>query len=302
MVLPLYMQIVHGASPTQGRLLMLPMVLGMMSGSIISGQIISRTGRIRPFPMIGSALICVVALSCCSRPPPTPTAAGDRPLDARARRRAGQLHAAAPADHAERRAAARDRRGDRLGDLLPPDRRHPRRRGLPVRPVQHAWAATSVDEFEKAAQTPAFQQVVRAPEPDRSTGGRRGPRTTAPGGASGAGAVRLVVHRARSRRARASVQAGVRGVDGPRLPDGCRGRADRLRAPAVHAQGRAARHVGGRRGARRGGRRPRPRRWIRRPEPRARVRRPAGPRPRGAWTGRPRPRAGRRPDRDAARR
>jgi hypothetical protein len=31
----------------------------MMSASIISGQIISRTGRIRPFPIIGSGLICV---------------------------------------------------------------------------------------------------------------------------------------------------------------------------------------------------------------------------------------------------
>ncbi|MGA8245465.1 MAG: MDR family MFS transporter [Nocardioides sp.] len=59
MLLPLYMQIVHGASPMQSGFLMLPLVLGMMSASIISGQIISRTGRIRPFPIIGSGLICV---------------------------------------------------------------------------------------------------------------------------------------------------------------------------------------------------------------------------------------------------
>src|SRR3954467_8965606 len=58
MVIPLYMQIVHGASPMKSGFLMLPMVVGMMSASIISGQIISRTGRIRPFPLIGSALIC----------------------------------------------------------------------------------------------------------------------------------------------------------------------------------------------------------------------------------------------------
>ena len=45
---------------------MLPMVVGMMSASIISGQVISRTGRIRPFPLIGSALICV-ALFLLSR-------------------------------------------------------------------------------------------------------------------------------------------------------------------------------------------------------------------------------------------
>ena len=51
LVLPLYMQIVHGASPMQSGFLMLPMVVGLMSASIISGQIISRTGRIRPFPI-----------------------------------------------------------------------------------------------------------------------------------------------------------------------------------------------------------------------------------------------------------
>src|SRR3954452_15900530 len=57
LVIPLYMQIVHGASPMESGFLMLPMVVGMMSASIISGQIISRTGRIRAFPLIGSALI-----------------------------------------------------------------------------------------------------------------------------------------------------------------------------------------------------------------------------------------------------
>jgi len=59
MILPLYMQIVHGASPMESGLLMLPMVGGMMSGSILSGRIISRTGVVRPFPIAGSALIVV---------------------------------------------------------------------------------------------------------------------------------------------------------------------------------------------------------------------------------------------------
>jgi EmrB/QacA subfamily drug resistance transporter len=57
MLLPLYMQIVHGASPTESGLLMLPMVVGMMSASIGSGQAISRTGRVRAFPVVGSAVI-----------------------------------------------------------------------------------------------------------------------------------------------------------------------------------------------------------------------------------------------------
>jgi EmrB/QacA subfamily drug resistance transporter len=57
--LPLYLQIVKGASPTEAGLLLLPMTLGIMSGSIVSGQIISRTGRYRMFPIVGSALLAV---------------------------------------------------------------------------------------------------------------------------------------------------------------------------------------------------------------------------------------------------
>lgn len=57
MLLPLYLQIVHGATPTESGLLMLPMVVGMMGGSIGSGQVISRTGHIRWFPVVGSAVM-----------------------------------------------------------------------------------------------------------------------------------------------------------------------------------------------------------------------------------------------------
>jgi len=55
--LPLYLQIVKGATPTSAGLMLLPMTLGMMSGSIISGQIISRTGQYRQFPIIGCGLL-----------------------------------------------------------------------------------------------------------------------------------------------------------------------------------------------------------------------------------------------------
>jgi EmrB/QacA subfamily drug resistance transporter len=57
--LPLYLQIVKGASPTQAGLLLVPMTLGIMAGSIIAGQLISRTGRYKHFPIIGSALLAV---------------------------------------------------------------------------------------------------------------------------------------------------------------------------------------------------------------------------------------------------
>jgi len=55
--LPLYLQIVKGATPTSAGLMLLPMTLGMMGGSIISGQLISRTGRYRQFPIIGCGLL-----------------------------------------------------------------------------------------------------------------------------------------------------------------------------------------------------------------------------------------------------
>ncbi len=55
--LPLYLQIVKGASATQAGLELLPMTLGIMFGSIFSGQMISRTGRYRRYPIIGAALL-----------------------------------------------------------------------------------------------------------------------------------------------------------------------------------------------------------------------------------------------------
>lgn len=59
MTLPLYMQIVHGADPIESGLMMLPLVAGMMGASIVSGQLISRTGRVREFPIFGTAVAAV---------------------------------------------------------------------------------------------------------------------------------------------------------------------------------------------------------------------------------------------------
>src|SRR5450432_2890008 len=60
-VLPLYLQIVRGVSPTESGLLLIPLTAGLMIGAIISGQLISRTGHYKIFPIVGSAL-CVLAL------------------------------------------------------------------------------------------------------------------------------------------------------------------------------------------------------------------------------------------------
>jgi EmrB/QacA subfamily drug resistance transporter len=57
--LPLYLQIVKGASPTEAGLMLLPLTAGIMAGSIISGIAISRTGRYRAFPIMGAALLVV---------------------------------------------------------------------------------------------------------------------------------------------------------------------------------------------------------------------------------------------------
>jgi EmrB/QacA subfamily drug resistance transporter len=54
--LPLYLQIVKGHTPTEAGLLMLPLTAGLMSGSIISGQFIAKTGRYKIFPIAGAFL------------------------------------------------------------------------------------------------------------------------------------------------------------------------------------------------------------------------------------------------------
>jgi EmrB/QacA subfamily drug resistance transporter len=59
LMLPQYLQVVKGMSPTDAGLGTLPMTIGMMSGSIVSGQTIARTGRYRIFPVVGTALLVV---------------------------------------------------------------------------------------------------------------------------------------------------------------------------------------------------------------------------------------------------
>jgi EmrB/QacA subfamily drug resistance transporter len=60
-VLPLYLQIVKGQTPTEAGLSLLPLTFGIVFGALSSGQLISRTGRYRLLPIVGSALL-VVAL------------------------------------------------------------------------------------------------------------------------------------------------------------------------------------------------------------------------------------------------
>ena len=57
--IPLYLQIVKGASPTKSGLLILPMVAAMMIASLSSGQFTMRTGRYKILPVAGSILMVI---------------------------------------------------------------------------------------------------------------------------------------------------------------------------------------------------------------------------------------------------
>jgi EmrB/QacA subfamily drug resistance transporter len=57
--LPLVLQIVYGATATEAGYLMIPMVMGLMVSSIMSGQITSRTGKYKIFMVLGTALMSI---------------------------------------------------------------------------------------------------------------------------------------------------------------------------------------------------------------------------------------------------
>ncbi|MBC3985897.1 DHA2 family efflux MFS transporter permease subunit [Streptomyces sp. AC536] len=54
--LPTFLQVVHDVTPTMSGVHMLPMVLGLLIASTASGQIVSRTGHYRVFPIAGTAV------------------------------------------------------------------------------------------------------------------------------------------------------------------------------------------------------------------------------------------------------
>ncbi|MFS4096526.1 DHA2 family efflux MFS transporter permease subunit [Streptomyces sp. AF1A] len=57
--LPTFLQVVHGISPTLSGVYMLPMVVGLLLSSTVSGQIVSRTGRWKVFPLAGTAVTTI---------------------------------------------------------------------------------------------------------------------------------------------------------------------------------------------------------------------------------------------------
>jgi EmrB/QacA subfamily drug resistance transporter len=57
--LPVYFQVVQGMTPTESGLALLPMMAGLFLTSIGSGQLMTRTGRYKAFPILGAAVTAV---------------------------------------------------------------------------------------------------------------------------------------------------------------------------------------------------------------------------------------------------
>jgi len=58
-MLPLYLQVVKGASATEAGLKLIPLMLGIVSTSIFSGKAISKSGKYKKFPVMGTTLMTV---------------------------------------------------------------------------------------------------------------------------------------------------------------------------------------------------------------------------------------------------
>jgi EmrB/QacA subfamily drug resistance transporter len=63
LLLPQYLQIVHGSSPTVAGLQMIPLVAGIMTGAMGSGIAIGRTGRYKIYPLVGIVFIVAALVS-----------------------------------------------------------------------------------------------------------------------------------------------------------------------------------------------------------------------------------------------
>jgi len=70
--LPLYLQVVKGDSATQAGLKLIPLMLGIVSTSIFSGKQISKTGKYKKFPIMGTAIMTVGILAMVTLDTNTP--------------------------------------------------------------------------------------------------------------------------------------------------------------------------------------------------------------------------------------
>ena len=70
--LPTYLQMVYGVSATASGLLLVPGSVGMFIGATISGTLVTRTGRYKAFPILGSLLGAAGMVVLGSVPPAAP--------------------------------------------------------------------------------------------------------------------------------------------------------------------------------------------------------------------------------------
>ncbi|WP_322042454.1 MDR family MFS transporter [Paraburkholderia sp. J67] len=60
--LPLYLQVVKGSTPSEAGMQMLPVMGGVLIMSIVAGRIISKIGKYRMFPIVGTACVAVAMM------------------------------------------------------------------------------------------------------------------------------------------------------------------------------------------------------------------------------------------------
>ena len=230
--LPIYLQVVRGVSPTISGVYLLPMVLGLLLTSVASGQIISRWGRYKVFPIVGTALLTLGLFLLSTLSGHTPSLEMDIYFFVLG---AGLGLILQVLDHrgAELRRLRRPGRGDLRRDLLPHHRRVVRRVRLRGGVLQPAG--------QRAGRGAARSAAARRGEPGR------GREQAGPAGPA-------------ARRDQGRHPARVHGVDRHGLPGRGARRGRRFRPGLVPARGPAA--LDGGRGRPGRGHRRRPRRAV----------------------------------------
>ena len=184
---PFYLQVVKGHTPTESGLLMTPMMVGLLVTGIASGFLISRYGRYRPFPIIGTARVGRRAVPAFpDRGVDADLGHGGVPAPPRARARDGHAGARARGPERRRLPAARRCHVRRVARSF--DRRQYRRVGL--RSDLHEPAHTRARPARPAGRARAVsrqsRRAPRAPAPD-PRGVHRGRIGSAPPGLSHGG-------------------------------------------------------------------------------------------------------------------
>ena len=70
--IPVYLQVVDGMTPTQSGLAMIPMVVGIFTTSITAGQLMTRNGRYKRYPILGASVVTVALFMLATLDSATP--------------------------------------------------------------------------------------------------------------------------------------------------------------------------------------------------------------------------------------